>query len=219
MHFEVLIEDQSGKYLVDTLLEKILGERNADHSWRTIGYRGVGRIPKNLVGVTDPNKRILLDQLPRILRGYGKSLDRKTSAVIVIVDLDDRECISFKNELAAILDVCIPAPRTLFRIAIEETEAWLLGDQAALKDAYPQAKLRSLAAYPQDGIVGTWEVLADVVHSGGAKELKKLGYPEIGKAKCKWAQDIAPHMDISINQSKSFQVFRDGVRQLAKYPE
>lgn len=200
--------------MVDVLLEKILGEKNTDHSWRSISYRGIGRIPKNLVGVTDPNKRILLDQLPRILRGYGKSLDKETSAVIVIVDLDDRDCISFKKDLLAILNTCNPAPQVLFRIAIEETEAWLLGDREALTSAYPHAKLRALSDYRQDGIIGTWEVLADAVHPGGSKRLKKVGYPEIGEAKCKWAQDIAPYMDIDTNRSKSFQVFRDGVRRL-----
>lgn len=202
--------------MVVVLLEKILGENRTVHSWRTISYRGIGRIPKNLVGVTDPNKRILLDQLPRILRGYGRSLDKDNSVVIVIVDLDQRDCISFKKELVELLDACIPAPRALFRIAIEETEAWLLGDRAAIKAAYLQAKLRTLATYPQDVIVGTWEVLADVVHSGGAKGLKSLGYPEIGRAKSQWAQEIAPHMDIATNRSKSFQVFRDGVRQLVE---
>ncbi len=34
-------------------------------------------------------------------------------------------------------------------------------------------------------------------------------------AKCEWAGRIAPHMDVNGNRSKSFQVFRDGVRRLA----
>ena len=38
---------------------------------------------------------------------------------------------------------------------------------------------------------------------------------EAGEAKCNWARDIAPHMDVDQNQSKSFQVFRDGIRKLA----
>ena len=43
----------------------------------------------------------------------------------------------------------------------------------------------------------------------------KEGYPSSGIAKCDWARRIAPFMDINRNQSKSFQVFRDGVRRLA----
>ena len=198
------------------MLLRILGKNRSDHSWQIHPYKGLGRIPRNLVSTTDPSKRILLDQLPRILRGYGKSLDKNVGAVIVIVDLDDRNCLSFKAELTEVLKACRPAPRALFRIAIEETESWLLGDQEAVKTAYPKAKVQVLNKYRQDGIVGTWEVLANAIHSGGAKSLKKLGYPAIGIAKSEWAKAIGPHMDIYGNQSKSFQVFRDGVRQLAE---
>ena len=41
------------------------------------------------------------------------------------------------------LNMCNPQPKTLFRIAIEEVEAWLLGDRAAVKVAYPIRKGRS----------------------------------------------------------------------------
>ena len=41
------------------------------------------------------------------------------------------------------------------------------------------------------------------------------GYPTAGKAKCEWAGQIAPHMDMNRNRSPSFRVFRDGVRDLA----
>ena len=34
-------------------------------------------------------------------------------------------------------------------------------------------------------------------------------------AKCEWAGRIARHMDVDGNRSPSFQVFRDGVRDLA----
>ena len=46
--------------------------------------------------------------------------------------------------------------------------------------------------------------------------MKKAGRPEAGKAKCEWAGRIAPHMDPDRNRSKSFQVFRDGIRSLAE---
>ena len=108
-----------------------------------------------------------------------------------------------------------PRPRTLFRIAIEECEAWLLGDCNAVKAAYPKARGSVLGGYVQDSICGTWEVLADAVYPGGSARLKRIGYPETGAAKSDWALNIAPHMDVDQNQSKSFQVFRDGIRKLA----
>ena len=214
MHFEVLAEDASGGKALEIMMKKILGANYSEHSWKIHPYKGLGRIPPDLRGTTDRRKRILLDRLPQTLQGYGRSLD-DSSSVLVVVDLDDKDCMAFKRELLNVLDACRPRPRTLFRIAIEESEAWLLGDHDAVRAAYPNAKDSVLDGYEQDSICGTWEVLANAVNSGGAAPLKKAGYPELGKAKCEWAERIAPNMNIDRNRSKSFQVFRDGVRNLA----
>ena len=215
MHFEILVEDASGKISLESILEKILGPNGQDHTYRIISYKGIGRIPKNLRGTIDPQKRILLDQLPKLVRGYGKSLQDLHAAVVVVVDLDDKDCLVFKQEMLDILNTCNPQPTTLFRIAIEEGEAWLLGDRNAVKAAYPRAKKQVLNAYVQDSICGTWEKLADAVYPGGSQKLKQLGWPHTGQAKCEWANNIAPHLDVEGNQSRSFQVFRDGIRNLA----
>lgn len=215
MHFEILVEDASGKIALQSILEKILGPNGQDHTYRVFSYKGAGRIPKDLRGTADPQKRILLDRLPKLLRGYGKSHQDFPAAVVVVVDLDDRDCLEFKQEMLNILDDCNPQPTTLFRIAIEEGEAWLLGDRNAIKAAYPRAKEQALNAYAQDSICGTWEKLADAVYPGGSQKLKQLGWPHTGQAKCEWANNITPHLDVDSNQSRSFQVFRDGVRNLA----
>lgn len=39
----------------------------------------------------------------------------------------------------------------LFRIAVEETEAFYLGDQPAIRKAFPKAKLRRMKSYVQVG--------------------------------------------------------------------
>ena len=214
MHFEVLVEDRSGSIALEHVLKKILGANNAAHSWRVHPYRGIGRVPKDLRSGKDPRKRLLLDRLPRILQGYGRSLgDVAPSAVIVVVDSDARDCRAFKRELLDLLDACNPCPRTLFRIAVEESEAWLLGDRDAVKAAYPGARDSVLDGYVQDSICGTWELLADAIHPGGSSALGK--WPASGQAKCEWAEKIAPRMDVDRNRSRSFQVFRDGVRRLA----
>ena len=70
MHLEVLVEDQSGSIMLEVILEKILGANGAVHSWRMHPYKGIGRLPKNLRGVTSPSNRQLLEQLPRILQGW-----------------------------------------------------------------------------------------------------------------------------------------------------
>ena len=63
MHFEILVEDASGKIALESVLEKILGPNGQDHTYKIISYKGIGRIPKDLRGKTDPQKRILLDRL------------------------------------------------------------------------------------------------------------------------------------------------------------
>ena len=215
MHFEVLAEDASGSIALGYILEKILGANYTDHSWRMHPFRGKGRLPNNLYEAPSPKNQQLLNNLPGLLRGLGRSLDESTSVVVVVVDLDDDDCLRFKQDLLDVLNSCNPRPRALFRIAIEESEAWLLGDRAAVKAAYPNARDAVLNGYLQDSICGTWEVLADAVHLGGAARLNRLGFPADGMAKCDWARSIGPHMNVDSNKSKSFQVFRDGVRKLA----
>jgi len=216
MHFEILVEDASGKIALDHLVPKILGP-GTPHSFRVRGYKGAGRIPRNMKTATGVKKRFLLSMLPTMLRAYGKSLQpRDQYGVVVVVDSDRKDCHDFKEELVAILDRCNPAPRTLFRIAIEEMEAWLLGDRDAITAAFPRARTAPLAGYNQDSVCGTWEVLADAVYPGGAEPLKKLGFPYTGQAKCDWAERIAPEMDIDANASPSFKVFRQAFAKLAE---
>jgi hypothetical protein len=212
MHIEVLVEDSSGATLVDALLPALLGPYGEPHSWRVLAYRGIGRLPAGLTTTADPAKRALLDQLPRLLAGYGRT--PHVDAVVVLVDSDQRNCKTFLAELQALLAKCKPAPRALFRLAIEEMEAWLLGDRPALLAAYPRAKKEVLARYKQDSICGTWELLADAVHAGGVAAVQKAGWPLPGQLKHEWARQIGPHMNVESNQSPSFGKFRDGVRRL-----
>ncbi len=215
MHFEILVEDASGELLVGSLLPKILGKNGDPHTWRTHAYKGIGRIPRDLRGKTDPWKRILLDRLPKVLAGYGRSHQELDTAVVVVVDLDDRDCIDFKRELLQIQKRCHPRPRVLFRLAIEETEAWLLGDRNAIIKAFPRAKINVLHSYRQDSICGTWETLADALFPGGSHALRAKGYPRIGEEKCRWASLIGRHLDVESNQSPSLRVFRLGLLKLS----
>ena len=70
MHFEFLIEDQSGAKAMETLIPKLLGDIV---TYKIHSYKGIGHIPKGLRPKHDAKKRIFLDQLPKLLRGYGKS--------------------------------------------------------------------------------------------------------------------------------------------------
>ena len=218
MHFEVLVEDQSGKAMLDILLDKIIAK---PHTFEVRAYKGIGHIPKNLKTNDDASKRLLLGQLPRLLRGYGKTFAGYSenypypAAVIVVCDLDDRCLKNFREELFAVLDTCNPRPETRFCIAIEEGEAWLLGDIPAVKAAYPNARDNVLNRYKNDSICGTWELLADAVYRGGSNQLKNEGWQTVGREKSNWSKTIAPHMDVNNNASPSFRYFREKVRGLA----
>lgn len=216
MHFEIYVEDLSGKKALDILMPKIIGD---GHTFEVFGYKGIGRkIPENLRNQTDPSKRVLLNRLPQLLRGRGRThaaySTLYSAAVIVVCDLDG-ECLkTFRQKLYAVLDACNPKPETRFCIAVEECEAWLLGDISAIKNAYPKVKDDVLKRYRQDSICGTWEILADALFKGGLKALKSQGYPAIGIEKSSWAENIAPHMDIDNNASPSFQYFLKKIREL-----
>lgn len=217
MHFEILVEDLSGKKMLEILVPKII---DSDHTFKVHPYKGIGHIPKNLAAVGDANKRILLDQLPRLLRGYGKTFDNYPAdypaAVVLVCDLDDKCLKAFRQELFTILNSCNPQPETRFCIAIEEGEAWFLGDIPAVKSAYPKAKDTVLNAYVNDSICGTWERLADAVYNGGSATLSAKGWQAVGAEKSQWAEKISPCMDVANNVSPSFVYFRHKLLELAE---
>lgn len=159
LHFEILVEDLSGKVALDILMPKIVGK---EHTYRVINYRGIGRIPPNLKNRSDVRNRVLLDRLPGLFKGYGKTYAnnpaKHSAALIVICDLDSKCLKLFRQRLLHILNKCNPKIETRFCIAVEEGEAWFLGDIPAIKKAYPEAKNSILNRYQNDSICGTWGV-------------------------------------------------------------
>jgi len=218
MHFEILVEDISGKTGLEILIPKIISTEQ--HTFNIHPYKGLGHIPKGLTSASEANKRILLDQLRRLVQGYGNTFSKYPpdyhAVLIVICDLDNRTLCTFRRELLDVVDKCNPQPKTQFCIAIEEGEAWYLGDFAAIKAAYPRADQEVLKLYTNDSICGTWEKLADAVYSGGRKKLSKLGWQKVGEEKSNWANNIPPHMDVDNNLSPSFCYFRDKLRGLTR---
>ena len=216
MHFEVLVEDASGKAALDILIPKIIGDQ---HTFRVIAYRGVGHIPRRLTGVGGMKARLLLHHLPKLLRGYGTTFGSYPvdypAAVIVVCDLDDKCLKEFRQQLFTVLKSCDPRPTTRFCIAVEEGEAWLLGDIPAIKAAYPGARLDVLNSYRSDSICGTWELLADALFAGGSIGLRNKGWHAVGREKTLWSEEIAPGINVAVNTSPSFQYFRHKLRELA----
>jgi hypothetical protein len=217
MHFEILVEDASGEAALKELVPKIIGEQ---HTHKLRSYGGIGSIPKNLTAKSDSKRRLLLNDLPRLIRGYGETFNGYgpdySAVLIVVCDLDDRCLKKFRQELLKLVEGCDPRPaETHFCIAIKEGEAWHLGDLAAVKKAYPKAKDKVLDKYTAESSMGTWETLADAVFPGGSQALKKSTYRKIGEEKAEWARRIAPHINVEENTSPSFQYFRKTLRRLS----
>ena len=157
-----------------------------------------------------------MNDLATVLEGLNKTYSKIPDypfAVIIVVDNDDRNTDAFRAEMVAVAEAKNVTIDHVFCIAIEEMEAWLLGDKDAVKSAYPHVKMEVLRSYRQDSICGTWEVLADAIYKGGAKKLKQESYFEIGRMKLEWAQTIGAHMDITKNESPSFQYFISEVQK------
>jgi hypothetical protein len=217
MHFEILVEGQTELTALSILLNSIVGEYGNPHTWRIHKHRGIGKIPDDPSITPNKHDQTLLHNLPSKLRAYGKE-GREDVEVVVLVDLDDRpNCTAFKSDLANLLNYCEKRPKSLFRIAIEELEAWFLGDQTALKQAYFDTKQTILDGYVQDSQCGTWEKLADAVYPGGLASLGQHGKRSVKILEQKriWAKEICPHIDVDNNHSPSFQAFRDGIRRMA----
>jgi hypothetical protein len=216
MHFEILVEDISGKAALEILIPKIISD---EHTFNIHAYKGVGRIPPGLTPSSDPKRRILLDQIPKLIQGYGNTFagypPSYHAALVIICDLDERCLSNFRRELLDCVDKCVIKPETYFCIAIEEGEAWYLGDIDAIKTAYPNVRGHVLNSYVNDSICGTWEKLADAIFPNGAQGLSRLGWQAVGKEKMAWATNISPHMNVDINQSPSFCYFREKLRSLS----
>jgi len=75
---------------MDILVPKLLYDQD---TYNIYSYKGIGTIRKKLKPKTDAHKRILLDQLPRLLQGLGRTPN--SGRIIILCDLDDRNKESF----------------------------------------------------------------------------------------------------------------------------
>ncbi len=201
MKLHILVEGPSEKKFLDIWLERI---GLSKESFTVIQHCGKGKIPDDPSSKPNPKHQGLLDQLAAKLRAYGKS---DTAKVLVLVDSDNDNCHELKRRLTELLNYCDPKPFVLFRIAIEETEAFYLGDKKAIKRAFPKAQLDKMAGYVQDSICGTWELFQRVI---GADRDDKT----------KWAEQMGKYMttEWETNQSPSFQHFCKAVLKLVGEP-
>jgi len=219
VHFEILVEDASGKALLEQIVPKILGPKGKPNPYRIVNiqelkYRVMATLPRQEAR-TLPWDVILTQTLAIQLRAYSKAFARKNAVVVIVVDVDSRLLDIFRKKLEDVFHTNAPNLEGGIRLAVEEIESWVLGDLAAVRRAYPLAKDYILTSYVQESICGTWEILADALFHGGSERLTEIGYPLIGREKCRWAENIGQYMDVDKNRSPSFHAFRDLLRRWA----
>jgi hypothetical protein len=199
IHVEFLVEEPSMEVFLRALLPRLLGSVHFDIR-------------------TFQCKDDLLKQLPYRLRGY--TWFPEVYRIAVVVDRDSDDCQELKRELEQCADGAGLPTRThpqqghfmvVNRIAIEELEAWYFGDWDAVREAYPRVSEtvpRRQGHRNPDAIAGgTWEAFERV--------LQQAGYFKGGLRKIEAARSIAPHLDPARNISRSFQVFRNALLELA----
>ncbi len=215
MIIEFLVEDNSGRILLEKIMMHYLSEHSEDTiKYNIYQYKGLGGFVKGKKP-KEAKSDHLLNDLPKRMRAiqakYLSAGDMKVS-MFVVVDNDRREIADFRKELENTAYINNINMDHVFCIAVEEMEAWLLGDFAALKLSYPELSDRILSkhsGYIQDSICDTWEFLADILTKGGLKEFRKQNptpYDE-GRKKAEWAERIGENMDIRNNASPSFNSF------------
>jgi hypothetical protein len=144
-------------------------------------------------------KDALLSKLPARLDGYAKWLPETWR--IMASDAGLRTRTAGAGEQWQVVN----------RIAIEELEAWYFGDWEAVRAAYLRVQ-QTVPSQPKyrdpDAIArGTWEAFERV--------LQKAGYFKGGLRKIEAARSIAAHMVPDRNCSKSFQVLRNALLEMA----
>ena len=182
-------------------------------------YKGIGHIPRNLTSTSDASKRLLLDQLPRLLRGYGRTFagypEDYSAAVIVVCDLDDRVSEKLSPRTLRCPECLQPQTGDPVLYCHRRRGGVAAGRHACGQSGLSERQDSVLNHYENDAICGTWEVLADAVYRGGLKKLEGEGWQAVGREKSRWSKTIAPHMDVENNASPSFCYFREKVRGLA----
>ncbi len=201
MNVHALVEGPSEKAFLEPWAKRFL----RGHSLKAYPHRGKGTLTGKR---QDPKQQGLLDQLPAKLAAFGKSLNRATDRVLVLVDADSDDIQDLDRRLKKLASGLDPAPVVVFRFAVEELEAFYLADMKALKAAFPDFDSKLAKGYVPDSICGSWELFGRVVGDGGGNKVA-------------WAEAMSKVLSIrpAESRSPSFKELCNGLRELVKPPQ
>lgn len=198
MRIHVLVEGPSERVFVEQWAPRAF----RGHEFVVRPHQGKGTLPQNLDAKPDPKHRGLLDLLPATLRAYAATPALAADGVLVLVDADDADYSALEARLIDIAVQTLPL-RVVVRFAVEELEAFYLGDLRALKAAFPRADLAKATAYVPDSIVGTAEFFGDVIGDDGLRKVV-------------WAESMGARLTTKPSQSRSpsFRSLCKGISEL-----
>ena len=217
MLIEILSEDKSGAVVVERSVERICDAEGTRAQINVRPHRGCGSLPKDQNAKPPKFASSLLDLLPAKLRAYNSVYKGKDLILIIALDTDNNDPELMRKEIYEAARTYAPDIRSVVGLSTEEVEAWMLGDRAAVIEAYPDCDKKVLDSYEQDSVCGTWEVLCRAI-SDNAEKLIEIGYPAIGHYKARWAEDISQYMMPQRNVSPSFNTFRMALVTALKNP-
>jgi len=148
--------------------------------------------------VPHEGKSDLENSIPKKLRAWRDN-DNCKYKFIIIRDQDSGNCTTVKNNLRSLCS-CAGRPDSLVRIACHELESWFLGDLSAVETALGGnvARLQNKRKFRDPDNL-----------ANPSEEISKL-YDDYSKIKN--AEDIAPHLNLDNNRSRSFNVFINGLK-------
>ncbi|HET9624448.1 MAG TPA: DUF4276 family protein [Kofleriaceae bacterium] len=198
MKIYVLVEGPSEKALLDAWAPRAF----PGHEFNLRPHQGKGTLPAD--GRSDPRRRGLLDQLPATLRAYAKTFGND-EAVLVLVDADAEDCVDLKQRLLNVAKTESPSLNVVFRIAVEETEAFYFGDLKAIAAAFPDADHEAAREFAPDSrpAEGTAETFAKVVRDGTLRKVE-------------WAEKMGTKLTTRPEKSRSpsFKALYAGLERL-----
>jgi Domain of unknown function (DUF4276) len=190
VHF--LVEGPSERALLERWLPRVL--KNTE--FRVHPHQGKGSLPDDLNEVPKHHRRGLLDQLIAKLKGFATSKDSRNHVIFVLVDADDDDPQELATRIEQAVEQIALDLAVVVCLAVEETEAFYLGDLRALKKAFPRADLEVARNYESDSACGTWELFGRIVGDGGGNKVA-------------WAEEMGLMLTTraSASRSPSFKKF------------
>ena len=165
-----------------------------------------GLLARQFPGLIQGQDRFVIDfngksDLEKSFPDRMKKLNYGNPMFVVLRDNDGSDCKQLKQRLEKLAQ---PMSKPFkIRVVCQELESWFIGDSEAVAAAFPGSRFsNNTAKYRNpDKLTNASQVLADLT----------ADHSKVGRA-----SKIAPHLDPARNQSRSFQVLYETLKNHLK---